>query len=156
MCGIIGTVAYHNVNQDIYDALTLLQHRGQDAAGIMTCHHGRVFLRKGNGLVRDVIHADHMLRLQGTMGIGHVRYPTAGSASAAEAQPLYVNSPYGLSIVHNGNLINSDELRADLIQADRRHLNTDSDSEILLNVFAHELQKNHASLTPDAIFAANC
>src|ERR1700730_18487308 len=129
MCGIVGIVAQDHVNQAIYEALTVLQHRGQDAAGIMTCDEGRVFLRKANGLVRDVIRADHMLRLQGSMGIGHVRYPTAGSSSAAEAQPLYVNSPYGLSIVHNGNLINSDELRADLIQADRRHLNTDSDSE---------------------------
>ncbi len=155
MCGIIGTVAHANVNKDIYDALTLLQHRGQDAAGIMTCDDNRVFLRKANGLVRDAIRAEHMLRLQGPMGIGHLRYPTAGSADAAEAQPLYVNSPYGLSIVHNGNLINSEELARDLRFGDRRHLNTDSDSEILLNVFAHELQNlGKAELTPEDIFKA--
>lgn len=155
MCGIIGAVARGNVNQDIYDGLTLLQHRGQDAAGIMTCHDNRVFLRKANGLVRDAIRADHMLRLQGHMGIGHVRYPTAGSASAAEAQPFYVNSPYGLSIAHNGNLINSEELKKDLMFDDRRHLNTDSDSEVLLNVFAHELQNlGKSTLTPQDIFRA--
>src|SRR5579871_5001542 len=102
MCGISGIVKKTSVNQDIYDSLTVLQHRGQDAAGIMTCHNGKVFLRKGNGLVRDVINADDMFHLQGNMGIGHVRYPTAGSFSAAEAQPFYVNSPYGLSIAHNG------------------------------------------------------
>lgn len=155
MCGIIGSVGNSNVNQDIYDGLLLLQHRGQDAAGILTCHEGRVFLRKANGLVRDAIRAGHMLRLKGNMGIGHVRYPTAGSSSAAEAQPLYVNSPYGLSIVHNGNLINSDELSRHLILVDRRHLNTDSDSEVLLNVFAHELQNlGKARLTPEDIFKA--
>lgn len=155
MCGIIGTVANHPVNQDIYDGLILLQHRGQDAAGIMTCDQGRVFLRKANGLVRDVIRAEHMLRLRGNMGIGHVRYPTAGSASAAEAQPLYVNSPYGLSIVHNGNLINAASLREALVTQDRRHLNTDSDSEVLLNVFAHELQiAAQTGLTPSAVFQA--
>lgn len=155
MCGIVGTVARANVNQDIYDALTVLQHRGQDAAGIMTCHEGQVFLRKGNGLVRDVIHAPHMLLLQGNMGIGHVRYPTAGTASAAEAQPLYVNSPYGLSIAHNGNLINSEELKHNLLSADLRHLNTHSDSEVLLNVFAHELQRlGKLQLTPADIFQA--
>lgn len=154
MCGIVGTVAHTNVNQDIYNALTLLQHRGQDAAGIMTCDEGRVFLRKANGLVRDVVRADHMLRLKGPMGIGHVRYPTAGSASAAEAQPFYVNSPYGLSIVHNGNLINSDDLKQDLMRTDRRHLNTNSDSEVLLNVFAHELQHLKAELSPNVIFEA--
>lgn len=154
MCGIIGTVARSNVNQDIYNALTLLQHRGQDAAGIMTCEAGRVFLRKANGLVRDVVRADHMLRLQGPMGIGHVRYPTAGSASAAEAQPLYVNSPYGLSIVHNGNLINAEDLKRDLVRSDRRHLNTHSDSEVLLNVFAHELQHSSDGLTPASVFQA--
>src|SRR5262245_47972899 len=136
MCGIVGIVAKSPVNQDLYDALMVLQHRGQNAAGVMTCHEGRVFLRKANGLVRDVIRAEHMLRLVGTMGVGHVRYPTAGSDSAAEAQPLYVNSPYGLSIVHNGNLINSEALKQDLANNDRRHLNTNSDSEVLLNVFA--------------------
>lgn len=154
MCGIVGTVAKAHVNQEIYNALTLLQHRGQDAAGIMTCDEGRVFLRKGNGLVRDVVRAEHMLRLQGKMGIGHVRYPTAGSASAAEAQPLYVNSPYGLSIVHNGNLVNTDDLKLDLMRSDRRHLNTNSDSEVLLNVFAHELQQSKAELSPEVVFQA--
>jgi amidophosphoribosyltransferase len=155
MCAIVGIVAFTNVNQDIYDALTVLQHRGQDAAGIMTYHEGRVLLRKGNGLVRDVIQAKHILRLQGTMGIGHVRYPTAGSSSAAEAQPLYVNSPYGLSIAHNGNLINAEDLTENLIRTDRRHLNTDSDSEVLLNVFAHELQHQpEIELTPAKIFQA--
>lgn len=155
MCGIVGTVARNNVNQDLYDALTVLQHRGQDAAGIMTCHHGQVFLRKGNGLVRDVMQADHMLQLQGNMGIGHVRYPTAGSACASEAQPFYVNSPYGLSIAHNGNLINAEELKRDLLLADLRHLNTHSDSEVLLNVFAHELQRlGKIDLKPADIFQA--
>lgn len=155
MCGIVGTVATTNVNQDIYDALTVLQHRGQDAAGIMTCDAEQVFLRKGNGLVRDVIQAQHMLQLQGNMGIGHVRYPTAGSACASEAQPLYVNSPYGLAIAHNGNLINTDELKRTLITADLRHLNTNSDSEVLLNVFAHELQQlGKLKLTPADIFQA--
>lgn len=154
MCGIIGTVARSNVNQDIYNALLLLQHRGQDAAGIMTSDKDRVFLRKANGLVRDVVRVDHMLRLQGNMGIGHVRYPTAGSSSAAEAQPLYVNSPYGLSIVHNGNLINSEVLKSALIKNDRRHLNTNSDSEVLLNVLAHELQNIHQELSPQVLFQA--
>lgn len=156
MCAIVGIIAHSLVNQDIYDALTVLQHRGQDAAGIMTYDQGRVWLRKGNGLVRDVIHARHILRLQGFMGIGHVRYPTAGSSSAAEAQPLYVNSPYGLSIAHNGNLINADHLTQNLLRTDLRHLNTNSDSEVLLNVFAHELQSqsNMSELTPKKIFQA--
>lgn len=155
MCGIVGTVAQSAVNQDIYDALTALQHRGQDAAGIMTCDQDRVFLRKGNGLVRDVIQAQHMLQLRGNMGIGHVRYPTAGTDSPSEAQPLYVNSPYGLAIAHNGNLINAEELKQDLLRADLRHLNTHSDSEVLLNVFAHELQLlGKVKLTPKDIFQA--
>jgi len=140
MCGIVGIVAKNPVNQAIYDALTVLQHRGQDAAGIMTSDHGRLFLRKSNGFVRDVFHTRHMLRLHGNMGIGHVRYPTAGCSSSAEAQPFYVNSPYGISLAHNGNLTNAEELKRDLFREDLRHINTDSDSEILLNVFAHELQ----------------
>ncbi|MGD8999307.1 MAG: amidophosphoribosyltransferase [Granulosicoccaceae bacterium] len=140
MCGVIGVVGCSHVNQTIYDGLTVLQHRGQDAAGIMTCEDGRLFLRKSNGLVRDVFHTRHMLRLKGKMGIGHVRYPTAGSSSTAEAQPFYVNSPYGVALAHNGNLTNSDELKHDIFREDLRHLNTDSDSEVLLNVFAHELQ----------------
>jgi amidophosphoribosyltransferase len=155
MCGIVGTVAQSNANQDLYEALTVLQHRGQDAAGIMTADSQHVFLRKGNGLARDVIRAEHMLRLQGNMGIAHLRYPTAGSTSAAEAQPFYVNAPYGLAIVHNGNLINAEELKHDLTHTDRRHLNTRSDSEVLLNVFASELQKSpETTLTPALIFKA--
>lgn len=156
MCAIVGIVAKANVNQDIYDALATLQHRGQDAAGIMTCDaSGKVFLRKDNGLVRDVVHAQHMMQLQGNMGIGHLRYPTAGSTSASLAQPFYVNSPYGLSIAHNGNLINAEELKRDLILSDMRHLNTDSDSEVLLNIFAHELQKlGKVKPSPQDIFQA--
>ncbi len=141
MCGIIGMVGKQPVNQSIYDGLTVLQHRGQDAAGIMTCEGGRLFLRKANGLVRDVFRNEHMVRLRGNMGIGHVRYPTAGCESSAEAQPFYVNSPYGISLAHNGNLTNADELQQDLFLEDLRHINTNSDSEILLNVFAHELQR---------------
>ena len=141
MCGIVGIVAKSYVNQEIYDALTFLQHRGQDAAGIVTCHDGRFFLRKDNGLVRDVFRTRHMRRLVGNMGIGHVRYPTAGSASAAEAQPFYVNSPYGIALAHNGNLTNTAELSKSIFKSDLRHINTNSDSEVLLNVFAHELQR---------------
>lgn len=141
MCGIIGIVARNPVNQAIYDGLTVLQHRGQDAAGIMTCDGVHLHLRKNNGLVRDVFHTRHMLRLHGNMGIGHVRYPTAGCESSAEAQPFYVNSPYGISLAHNGNLTNAETLRQELFQEDLRQINTDSDSEILLNVFAHELQQ---------------
>lgn len=149
MCGLVGIVAKANVNQDIYDALTVLQHRGQDAAGIVTCHAGKLNLRKGNGLVRDVFHTRHMQRLAGNLGIGHVRYPTAGDSGPALAQPFYVNSPYGIVLAHNGNLTNADELTQELFQSDLRHLNTDSDSEVLLNVFAHELQRL-GKLVPDA------
>ena len=141
MCGIVGVIAQSSVNQDLYDALTIIQHRGQDAAGIMTAFENRVFLRKSNGLVRDAIHQRHMLRLRGNMGLGHVRYPTAGSESAIESQPFYVNSPYGLSLVHNGNLVNAEKLADELHNTDMRHLNTTSDSEVLLNVFAFELSK---------------
>ena len=139
MCGIVGIVSTSNVNQLLYDALTVLQHRGQDAAGIVTFQDNRFFLRKDNGLVRDVFHTRHMRRLVGNVGIGHVRYPTAGSSSSAEAQPFYVNSPYGITLAHNGNLTNADELSSDLFRTDLRHINTNSDSEVLLNVFAHEL-----------------
>jgi len=139
MCGIVGIVAQSPVNQDVYDALTVLQHRGQDAAGIVTCEGAHLTLRKDNGLVRDVFHQRHMMRLRGNMGIGHVRYPTAGCASSAEAQPFYVNSPYGITLAHNGNLINAEQLKHDLFVEDLRHINTESDSEILLNIFAHEL-----------------
>jgi len=141
MCGIIGIVARNSVNQLIYDGLTILQHRGQDAAGIMTCDGSHLHLRKGNGLVRDTFHTRHMMRLHGNMGIGHVRYPTAGCESSAEAQPFYVNSPYGISLAHNGNLTNANTLKQELFQEDLRQINTESDSEILLNIFAHELQQ---------------
>jgi len=141
MCGIVGIVGRTPVNQAIYDALTVLQHRGQDAAGIVTCEDDRLFLRKDNGMVRDVFRSRHMQRLIGCMGIGHVRYPTAGSSSSAEAQPFYVNSPYGITLAHNGNLTNSEQLAEDIFREDLRHINTNSDSEVLLNVFAHELQQ---------------
>ncbi|MFB3116765.1 MAG: amidophosphoribosyltransferase [Gammaproteobacteria bacterium] len=141
MCGIIGIVGKQFVNQLIYDGLTVLQHRGQDAAGMMTYHDRRLYLRKSNGLVRDVFHRRHMLNLKGKIGIGHVRYPTAGCSSSAEAQPFYVNSPYGISLAHNGNLTNSEELKTELFRDDLRHINTDSDSEVLVNVLADELQR---------------
>ncbi len=141
MCGIIGIVAKSSVNQALYDGLTVLQHRGQDAAGIVTCDNERLYLRKNNGLVRDVFHTRHMFNLRGNIGIGHVRYPTAGCSSSAEAQPFYVNSPYGIALAHNGNLTNVDVLKKELFREDFRHINTGSDSEVLLNVFAHELQK---------------
>ncbi len=140
MCGLVGLVGKSDIAPDIYDALTVLQHRGQDAAGIVTCSGGRFNLRKSEGLVRDVFRQHQMQRLQGTVGIGHVRYPTAGSSGPALAQPFYVNSPYGIALAHNGNLTNSEQLTRELFQDDLRHLNTDSDSEVLVNVFAHELQ----------------
>ena len=155
MCGIIGMVGKKSVNQAIYDGLTVLQHRGQDAAGIMTCDDERFYLRKDNGLVKDVFRTRHMLSLLGNMGIGHVRYPTAGSSSSADAQPFYVNSPYGIALAHNGNLTNAVELKEELFRSDRRHINTTSDSEILLNVFAHELhQDGTLELGCDDIFDA--
>jgi amidophosphoribosyltransferase len=155
MCGIVGIVGTGPVNQALYDALTVLQHRGQDAAGIATEENDRVYTRKANGLVRDVFQERHMLRLRGNIGIGHVRYPTAGSSSSFEAQPFYVNSPYGICIAHNGNLVNADELKRLVVQRDRRHLNTSSDSEILLNVLAHELGRHATNgLTPDEILGA--
>ncbi|UYG06191.1 amidophosphoribosyltransferase [Halomonas sp. M4R1S46] len=154
MCGIVGLMAKQAVNQGIYDALTVLQHRGQDAAGMMTWNEGRFLLRKSNGLVRDVFHTRHMARLKGNLGIGHVRYPTAGSSSEAESQPFYVNSPYGISLAHNGNLTNSEQLKQELFSSDLRHINTSSDSEVLLNVFAHELGKQGLHLEPGDIFDA--
>jgi len=155
MCGIIGILAQGPVNQALYDGLTVLQHRGQDAAGIITSDGERVYLRKDNGLVRDVFHTRHMIALKGNMGIGHVRYPTAGCDSAAEAQPFYVNSPYGLALGHNGNLTNVDELREELFREDLRHINTSSDSEVLLNVLAHELQAiGKMRLSPEDVFRA--
>ena len=155
MCGIVGVVGKGEVNYDLYDALTILQHRGQDAAGIATSTNNRFFIRKQLGLVRDVVRNQHILNLRGQMGIGHVRYPTAGSEDRELAQPMYVNSPFGISISHNGNLTNHEELKEVLVHKDLRHLNTDSDSEVLLNVFAHELQKQ-GSVKPGAkeIFAA--
>jgi amidophosphoribosyltransferase len=155
MCGLVGIVGKSDIAPDIYDALTVLQHRGQDAAGIMTCSGGKFSQRKSEGLVRDVFRQHHMQRLSGSIGIGHVRYPTAGSSGTALAQPFYVNSPYGIALAHNGNLTNSEALARALFQSDLRHLNTDSDSEVLLNVFAHELQ-TLGKLSPSAedIFTA--
>ncbi|MDE1314415.1 amidophosphoribosyltransferase [Vibrio aestuarianus] len=154
MCGIVGIVGTTPVNQSIYDALTVLQHRGQDAAGICTIESNRFRLRKANGLVKDVFEAKHMQRLQGTVGIGHVRYPTAGSSSASEAQPFYVNSPFGITIAHNGNLTNANEVRQKLFEKDRRHINTTSDSEVLLNVLAHEIDTVKGNVTSDDVFRA--
>lgn len=155
MCGIVGIVGKSFVNQALYDALIVLQHRGQDAAGIVTCQDKKLFLRKANGLVRDVFHTRHMQKLLGNYGIGHVRYPTAGSSSSAEAQPFYVNSPYGVTLAHNGNLTNVDELSKEIYLSDLRHVNTSSDSEVLLNAFAHELAKcKKLRLAPEDIFTA--
>lgn len=164
MCGVVGIAGKAPVNQMLFDALTMLQHRGQDAAGIVTCHDGRLFLRKDNGMVRDVFHTRHMRALIGNYGIGHVRYPTAGSSSSAEAQPFYVNSPYGITLAHNGNLTNAEEIHDDLFKTDLRHMNTDSDSEVLLNVRVVRSSKVTLSffssrfrerLTPDGV-CCNC
>ena len=144
MCGIIAIYEQEDVIHDIYDGLTVLQHRGQDAAGISTFDGEQFHIKKGNGLVRDVFRTKNILRLSGNMGIGHVRYPTAGSNKSAESQPFYVNSPYGMSLAHNGNLINTSELAKDLFKRDLRHLNTTSDSEVLLNVLADEMIKEKA------------
>lgn len=146
------------VSQELFDGLTVLQHRGQDSAGIMT-YEDHFHLKKGNGLVRDVFHTKNMLRLKGNLGIGHVRYPTAGSADAAEAQPFYVNSPFGISLIHNGNLTNYDELKQEVLKIDLRHLNTKSDSELLLNVVAQSLRnvlRAHKSdvMTSEILFEA--
>lgn len=155
MCGIAAIVSHQYVNQELFDALTVLQHRGQDAAGIVTCENGRLHLRKETGLARDVFTNAQMLKLKGNMGIAHVRYPTAGCTSSAEAQPFYVNSPFGLTLAHNGNLTNTDELKKALFVEDQRHINTDSDSEVLLNVFAHELQSlGKLDLNVDDVFEA--
>jgi amidophosphoribosyltransferase len=140
MCGVLGIVGKSPVSTALYDGLTVLQHRGQDAAGILTCDKdGVVNLRKDNGLVKDVFFTRHMKRLSGNVGIAHCRYPTAGSSSSAEAQPFYVNSPFGIALAHNGNLTNADKLRRRIFKDDLRHVNTTSDSEILLNIFAHEI-----------------
>ena len=155
MCGVVGISGTSNVNLRLYDALTMLQHRGKDAAGIVTEAAGELHQCKGEGLARDVFRRSHMMRLVGDVGIGHVRYPTAGSSGPALAQPLYVNSPYGIVIAHNGNLTNAQELRDQIFSQDLRHLNTDSDSEVLLNIFAHELQaRGKLEPTSEDIFAA--
>ncbi len=155
MCGVVGIVSNSPVNQTIYDALTVLQHRGQDAAGIVTWGEEGLKQRKANGLVRDVFRTRHMVRLSGNVGIGHVRYPTAGGSRSAEAQPFYVNSPYGICLAHNGNLTNFEELANHLFEQDRRHLSTNSDSEVLLNVLAHELHvRAEGELTPEQVFGA--
>lgn len=155
MCGIVGLVSKSLVNQTIFDALTVLQHRGQDAAGMVTCEGNQFFLRKDNGLVNEVFRTRHMKKLLGNVGIGHVRYPTAGSSSAAEAQPFYVNAPYGIALAHNGNLTNTQELGEEMRRVDLRHINTTSDSEILVNILAHELQTQGKLIpTPTDIFAA--
>ena len=153
MCGIIGIVAHHDVAGQLYDGLTVLQHRGQDAAGIATADGTHLRVHKGNGLVRDVFDRKSMQLLTGNIGIAHCRYPTAGSEGDAEAQPFYVNSPYGIALAHNGNLTNTDALRREVFEQDRRNVNTESDSEVLLNVFAHELDTQKA-LTPDSVFRA--
>jgi amidophosphoribosyltransferase len=157
MCGVIGVVSNTPANQFLYDGLMVLQHRGQDAAGIVTAEDNRFHMHKGQGLARDVFRTRDMRNLLGDMGVAHVRYPTAGSASSsAESQPFYVNSPYGIVLGHNGNLTNTDELKESLFRADLRHVNTNSDSEVLLNVLAHELQVRGAGqqLNLDTIFGA--
>ncbi|MFM2089067.1 MAG: hypothetical protein RLZZ237_3936, partial [Pseudomonadota bacterium] len=156
MCGIVGVVSHQPVNQLLYDALLLLQHRGQDAAGIATNHSSMFSMHKANGLVRDVFRTRNMRSLQGTTGIGHCRYPTAGSSSEEEAQPFYVNAPFGITLAHNGNLTNWEQLKQEMFKNDRRHINTDSDSEVLLNVLAHEIQNatTGLNLDPEAIFKA--
>ncbi|OGJ60260.1 amidophosphoribosyltransferase [Candidatus Peribacteria bacterium RIFCSPHIGHO2_01_FULL_51_9] len=154
MCGIIAVTGFHDVIQDLYEGLILLQHRGQDAAGIMT-YDDQFYLKKGNGLVREVFHMKSLMRLKGSMGIGHVRYPTAGCASEFEAQPFFVNTPFGIALGHNGNLTNTKELRKELLEKYYRHLNTTSDSEVLLNVFSVALQNlRPKKLTPEHIFGA--
>ena len=155
MCGILGVYGRRPVAQTLHDGLLLLQHRGQDAAGIIVQEAGKLHQHKGNGLVRDVFQANHLRGLKGSIGIAHVRYPTAGSSQQAEAQPLYVNSPYGIALAHNGNLINSEKLIEELFHHDKRHINTGSDSEILLNIFAHELLYQQPLIpNPNQIFNA--
>jgi amidophosphoribosyltransferase len=157
MCGIVGIVSHHPVNQMLYDSLLLLQHRGQDSAGIATNSGNGFSMYKANGLVRDVFRTRNMRSLLGNTGIGHVRYPTAGSSSSEEeAQPFYVNAPFGITLAHNGNLTNAEELKTELFNIDRRHINTSSDTEVLVNILAHELQvaTTGYSLDPAALFKA--
>jgi amidophosphoribosyltransferase len=157
MCGIVGVISQSPVNQLIYDALLLLQHRGQDAAGIVTMQGTQCFMHKARGMVRDVFRTRNMRALPGGVGLGQVRYPTAGNAySEEEAQPFYVNAPYGIVLVHNGNLTNAAALKLELFDVDRRHINTGSDTEVLINVLAHEIERagRDRPLSPDVIFAA--
>ncbi|RYX88508.1 MAG: amidophosphoribosyltransferase, partial [Comamonadaceae bacterium] len=157
MCGIVGVVSNAPVNQLIYDALLLLQHRGQDAAGIVTQQERKFFMHKAKGMVKDVFRTRNMRALPGSCGLGQVRYPTAGNAySEEEAQPFYVNAPFGIVLVHNGNLTNAAPLRDEMVDIDHRHVNTESDSEVLLNVFAHELEKSTRGLAlkPEEVFTA--
>ena len=157
MCGIVGVVSHSPVNQLIYDALLLLQHRGQDAAGIVTQQERKFFMHKAKGMVRDVFRTRNMRSLPGNCGLGQVRYPTAGNAfSEEEAQPFYVNAPFGIVLVHNGNLTNAHALKAELFNTDHRHINTESDSEVLLNVLAHEIERTTRGLPlqPQDLFAA--
>ena len=157
MCGIVGVVSHAPVNQLIYDALLLLQHRGQDAAGIVTQQERKFFMHKAKGMVRDVFRTRNMRSLPGNCGLGQVRYPTAGNAfSEEEAQPFYVNAPFGIVLVHNGNLTNAHALKAELFNTDHRHINTESDSEVLLNVLAHEIERTTRGLPlqPEDLFAA--
>lgn len=158
MCGIIGIISNKPAAQEVFDGLTVLQHRGQDSAGIMT-YEDQFHLKKGNGLVRDVFHTKNMVRLRGNLGIGHVRYPTAGSYDAAEAQPFFVNSPFGIALIHNGNLTNYDQLKDDVLKIDLRYLNTKSDSELLLNVVAQSIRdtlrkEKTKAMTPEILFEA--
>jgi amidophosphoribosyltransferase len=157
MCGIVGTLSQSPVNQLIYDALLLLQHRGQDAAGIVTMQGNKCFMHKARGMVRDVFRTRNMRALPGNIGLGQVRYPTAGNAyNEEEAQPFYVNAPFGIVLVHNGNLTNAHALKDELFAIDRRHINTESDTEVLINILAHELElaARDLPLTPKEIFAA--
>ena len=157
MCGILGVVATTPVNQLLYDGLMVLQHRGQDAAGIVTGDGGAFHMHKAPGLVRDVFRTRNMRALPGNMGIAHCRYPTAGSPQdSSESQPFYVNSPFGLVLAHNGNLTNTRQLQEEMFHQDLRHINTSSDSEVLLNVLAHELQESATGfrLDPETIFSA--
>jgi amidophosphoribosyltransferase len=157
MCGIVGAISKSPVNQLLYDALLLLQHRGQDAAGIVTMQGTKCFMHKAHGMVRDVFRTRNMRALPGNVGLGQVRYPTAGNAwSEEEAQPFYVNAPFGIVLVHNGNLTNTRALKSELFRIDRRHINTDSDTEVLINILAHEIEVavRDLPLTPQAVFAA--
>ena len=155
MCGIVGLVQKDDCFTELYDSLIMLQHRGQDAAGMTVCKKGNLHSRKSKGLVSEVFNQQHFERLRGTYGIGHVRYPTAGGNTKEYAQPMYVNSPYGISLAHNGNLSNTKELAEELFHSDLRHISTNSDSEVLLNILAHEISKSKETEPgPDTFFNA--